>query len=157
MISCREGELGIELPNAYIVYHVDTPETGLPKDTSKVDWAWAEATRYFLCEVKDPEQRGATLHNPTAPAKMRRELSQGGFPKKLAEKASETMRLHPPSAAPAAYIVLLAISTLTAAELQTAGLSIEAELGAMGIKLPVIVVNIAGWNAQLTPRRAIRI
>jgi hypothetical protein len=156
--SFEDGELSATLPSATCVYHVESA-AGYPPQTARVDWAWDEPSLHLLCELKDPECAGAMQHNPTATGIMRSELAGDSFPQNLAEKAHQTALHHAASAnrPSRVYIVMAAISALTVAEMQTAALLIQKSLSNLGTTMPVIVVNIAEWNKQLTPRTIKRI
>lgn len=158
MISFRDGELEATLPDAIAVYHVDADGWPIPGHVKRVDWAWGELSRYFLCELKDPECAGALKHDPGASARMKTELAGPSFPGELANKAYQTVQHHPPtSAAPTrVYVVVAAIASLTAAEMGTAGLVVQREMARLGSSMSAIVVNIAEWNAQLAPRSITR-
>ena len=59
-----EDELEAFLPDAMELYNIDL--IGATWHGPKLDWAWRESDRFYLCEVKDPECIGAVLHNSKA-------------------------------------------------------------------------------------------
>ena len=158
MRTFRDGELRFLLPDANWLVQVDDLTSGVPGHLPRVDWAWREPRKYFLCELKDPESERARVHDPRASARMLAELAGPEFPGRLAEKAYYTITHHVPtqSRKRRVYIVLAAISRLNAADMGIAQLLIQNHLKSMGVKLQAIVVNLDAWNLQLAPRRVTR-
>ena len=164
----HDEELLVTLPNAWILIHVD--DNGAPWakgwQGTKVDWAWEEPGGFFLCELKDPECSGASTHpatagQPTHIQKTINKLSGTAFPNEFASNVKDTIANQPYAKAAAnyKYIVVAAISdpNFNAAVAGPAGLVIERHLFQLGVPMPVLVVNIAEWNAQLSPRTLQRV
>lgn len=146
-----DDELHAELPTAYELFCVDHPNATWAG--KKVDWAWQENQDFFLCELKDPECKGALKHRPTAEQEMRALLAEYA-PNPFAVKAYDTVRNHDAAKASisSVLVVLVAISMLNSADSDAASLLITRELNQMGTPMRVIVANISRWNALLAPR-----
>lgn len=158
----------VTLPNASFLVHVDDNNATWTKDWvgSKVDWAWQEPEGFYLCELKDPECKGALSHPLPAGTLSHtditiKKLIGETFPNEFAANVRDTLvnQPHSKAATNIRYIVVAAIShsNFMSAVAMTAGDMIRRDLAQMKIDIPVVVVNIDEWNAQLAPRKLERI
>lgn len=164
----HDEELMVTLPNASILIHVDDGEAEWTRGwkESKVDWAWQEKEKLYLCELKDPECNGA-IGNPKPIGQSSHiqlivnKLTNETFPNEFAKNANDTIANlpHARNANNITYIVLIAISNpaFDGAIALAAQDLIKRHLIKMGRDIPVAVLNIAEWNIQLAPRSLQRI
>ena len=164
----HDEELLVTLPSASFLVHVDDNNATWTKKWvgSKVDWAWQEPEGFYLCELKDPECKGALLHpQPTGKPSHAditiNKLIGETFPDEFAANVRDTLanQPHAKAATNIRYIVVAAIShsNFMSAVAMTAGDIIKRDLAKMQIDIPVVVLNIAEWNAQLAPRKLDRV
>ncbi len=154
--SFHDGHLRATLPDALAVYDVEQVRE-IPEGVAHVDWAWDEPSVHFLCELRDGESPWA-LEDRDNPEKLQKRLQDFSYIQKLANKALQTSSFHEPSKRePKVYVVVIAIESLTGAELDAVGQVLEREMKEIGLTAPGIVVNIAKWNRDLAPRKMERV